>query len=341
MDYNEHRLHDQIKNNILNDDLGEEYKKFLLNTKKRSRFRIALIVIASVVVSAVGYNFSKFALFDSFSSAMVTVSTIAAILGFVTLSYLEPSGSKRKNSDSSSSSEELKAYFDRQLFELRLLIHSQQKSEAQNFSDADKERVIGNIQAKLESEALGDYISGIKQILAGKSKEEVLESQFNNITRRLSTEVNDLAKRGNLNLFLGIMTTLIGLCALGYSVFYSPETHAPEELLVYFVPRVSLVLLIEIFAYFFLRLYKQSLSEIKYFQNEITNIESRQLAVSITSNDKNPELMSRIVENLSCTERNFILNKDQTTVELERERLSGNANASVLSALKDVLINKK
>lgn len=341
MDYNEHRLRDRIKNNILNDGLGEDYKKFLLRTKSRYRWKIVFIMIVVLVVGFFVFKTSEFKFFDSFSGAAITMSIISGVLGVATLSYLEPSRSKIKNSVLSDGSEDLKRHFDRQILELRLLLHSQQKAEVENFSEADKERVIGNIQAKLESEALGEYVSGIKQIIAGKSKEEMLEGQFNNMTRRLSTEVDDLAKRGNLNLFLGIMTTLIGLSALAYSVFYSPETRAPEELLVYFIPRVSLVLLIEIFAYFFLRLYKQSLSEIKYFQNEITNVESKQLAVSIMSGNQSSELMSRVVESLSSTERNFVLNKDQTTVELERERLSNSANADVLNTLKEALAGKK
>src|SRR5574339_301622 len=55
-----------------------------------------------------------------------------------------------------------------------------------------------------------------------------------------------------------------GWRVLGYAVFNPPATVAAPELLSYFVPRVSLVVLIEVFAYFFLRLYKQSLNEIKY-----------------------------------------------------------------------------
>jgi len=40
-------------------------------------------------------------------------------------------------------------------------------------------------------------------------------------------------------------------------------------------------MLIELFAYFFLKLYKSDLSEIKYFQNELTNVEMRYAAVRL------------------------------------------------------------
>lgn len=37
--------------------------------------------------------------------------------------------------------------------------------------------------------------------------------------------------------------------------------------------------MIELFAYFFLSLYRTSLQKIKYFQNELTNIEAKQIAL--------------------------------------------------------------
>src|SRR5450830_1632198 len=341
MDFNQHELYDRIRGNILNKDVGEEYKEFILKNKRRQKTKVLVAAVLAVILGALGYKITNTSFIDSFNSTIIILTISEVILGIATLSYLEPSETKRKNSDSSESIYEVKRELEQKLFELSAILHRQLKTETQNFTDADKEQVISNIQAKLESEALSEYVSGLKQIVALKTKEEVLEGQFGRITTRLSMEVDNLAKRGNLNLFLGIMTTLIGLGVLAYSVFSPPSTHSPEELLVYFVPRVSLVLLIEVFAYFFLRLYKQSLTEIKYFQNEITNIQTKQLATSLSNSHKDPNSTSQLIEKLSSTERNFILNKDQTTVDLERERLTNQANANALNTLKEALTNKK
>jgi hypothetical protein len=125
-------------------------------------------------------------------------------------------------------------------------------------------------------------------------------------------------------------TTLAGLTLLGYSVYQTPLTSDPSVLIAYFVPRVSLVLLIELFAYFFVRLYKESLGGIKHFQNELTNVESKQIALEAALDRNTPELRSQVGQAMSGTERNFILNKDQTTVDIERERLSKDATLGLV-----------
>ena len=47
----------------------------------------------------------------------------------------------------------------------------------------------------------------------------------------------------------------------------------------YYAPRLTLSIFIEFFSFFFLRLYKTGISEIKYFQNELTNAELKFIAV--------------------------------------------------------------
>lgn len=89
---------------------------------------------------------------------------------------------------------------------------------------------------------------------------------------------------------LGILTTVTGLSILGYYVFHAqPSGQDPWLFTTHFLPRLTLVVFIEIFAYFFLRLYKSSLTEIKYFQNEMTNIEAKFIALYIALESDNQE----------------------------------------------------
>jgi hypothetical protein len=157
------------------------------------------------------------------------------------------------------------------------------------------------------------------------------------INSRLESEVQNLAKRGNINLILGMSTTLTGLGILGYSVFNAPDLKTTIELASHFIPRISLVLLIEVFAYFFLKLYKQSLSEIKYFQNEITNIESKFLGLRLSTESNETECIKSVVSNLISTERNFVLEKGQTTIELEKIKDDQQQRANLTSLLDKAL----
>jgi hypothetical protein len=86
------------------------------------------------------------------------------------------------------------------------------------------------------------------------------------------------------------------------------------------IPRMSLIIFIEIFSYFFLRLYKDGLGEIRFFQNELTNIESKLIALKSAQMSNNSKAIQKATEYLSRTERNFLISKKQTTLDLEKAR---------------------
>jgi undecaprenyl pyrophosphate synthase len=88
----------------------------------------------------------------------------------------------------------------------------------------------------------------------------------------------------------------------------------------HFIPRLSLVIFIEFFSFFFLKLYRNSLHEIKYYQNELTNLEVKSTAITFAVNYGKVEDISLIIKDISSTERNFKLQKDESTVELERNK---------------------
>ena len=102
-----------------------------------------------------------------------------------------------------------------------------------------------------------------------------------------------------------------------------------------FFPRFSLVTIIELFSYFFLRLYKQAIDEIKYFQNEITNIDLKMLAASITQK-LCPNDPSVIIAALSSTERNFLVPKDQRIVAEATEANIQTATQKILEIVRDM-----
>jgi hypothetical protein len=83
---------------------------------------------------------------------------------------------------------------------------------------------------------------------------------------------------------------------------------------------MSLVVFIEIFAFFFLRLYRSSLDEVKYFQNELTNVEMRLVALEAALVLGHSGALDTTINQLARTERNSILKKGESTVDLEKLR---------------------
>jgi len=212
------------------------------------------------------------------------------------------------------------------------------------FTPDEKDDVIHRIKDKLESETSEAFLHKLECKIRESYRFKRTEELCNATTSRLELEIRNQTQRGNLNLLLGILTTLVGVAILGYSVFQAPQMTTSIEIIAHFLPRLSLVVMIEIFAYFFLRLYRQSLEEIKYFQNEMTNIESKHLALYIaTENAANEGVLSTITH-LMTTERNFILKKGQSTTQIELRRIDSLGAGKLteqLSAAIPSIINPK
>ena len=93
----------------------------------------------------------------------------------------------------------------------------------------------------------------------------------------------------------------------------------------------------QVFAYFFLRLYRHGIFEIKYFQNEITTLEARMIGLqsAFALNDKSA--LKRMCEELIKTERNFILRKGETTIGLRQDELEQQGDKAGLAVVEKVL----
>jgi predicted PurR-regulated permease PerM len=206
------------------------------------------------------------------------------------------------------------------------------------------------LSQQIGADAKNDLIKSLKSRLLEESASELVKETFNRITaqvnaetkantahthfeafrQRLLNEIESLGRRGNINLGLGVGTTVIGMLLLGITVFYEiTDTKDAWGLLAHFLPRFSLVILIELFAYFFLSLYKTGLDEIKYFQNELTNIEAKQISLQTALNSNDTSMVNSVVIKFANTERNHILNKDQTTIELEKAKMEKESKVAI------------
>ncbi|MDR3690904.1 MAG: hypothetical protein P4L46_16110 [Fimbriimonas sp.] len=138
---------------------------------------------------------------------------------------------------------------------------------------------------------------------------------------RLSGGVSDLSKRGNVNLIIGIVFALIGIILLGWSLLAYAQQPIKPGLDGAFLSTLGLKLSIGVFlqviAFFFLRLYRSCIIDIKYYKNEIANIQQRHEAVIIACMSNEPELLGGVIDKLMNTERNRILEKGQSSIGLE------------------------
>lgn len=222
---------------------------------------------------------------------------------------------------------------------------SRTKESIGNIDSSGRATLVEDLKASLQRDAAASVLSELRDGIAAEqertSAEVDLAARLDDSRNRILKELEALGWRGNLNLGLGAITTIIGISLLGVSVF--AETGEPKDmasLIAHFLPRLTLVLLIELFAFFFLSLYKSSLSEIKYFQNEITNIECWQSALRVAAHDGSMSLLAGVVSSLSATERNNVLAKGESTIELERARIDQRSHSGLAKALAEVIRGK-
>ena len=165
-----------------------------------------------------------------------------------------------------------------------------QKSEMSNSTSKMNKRmkivqeIKRQIQEGLSSEVVNELNNNYSTFKLKMDFFEKLEEDFDLVKRRLFTEVEKLSSRANLNLAIGAGASLVAIIILGVTVWVKPEELIKtSDIISYLLPRVSLVIFIEIFAFFFLRLYKTTLGDIKYYQNELTNIDFKVIGIKIRS----------------------------------------------------------
>jgi hypothetical protein len=149
-----------------------------------------------------------------------------------------------------------------------------------------------------------------------------MREQSEALVNRLTTEISALSRRANTALIIGTITSIFGVSLLGVFALSAPLTYSDWiNLVAYYLPRLSVVIFLQVFAYFFLRLYRYGIYEIKYFQNEITNIQARALALQTALLLRNDDIIKVACRSLVATERNFIIRKGERTLPILQEEI--------------------
>lgn len=230
--------------------------------------------------------------------------------------------------------------------ETRQLIQAVREEKVISLTPGERQDFLALLRDQLHSQSSAETVESLKKAwthdLDRNSQVEQVSRQLAEAKKRLTNELDAVNRRGNLNLSIGIVTTISGLAILGLTVFDRYAGPAdPQAVALHYLPRLSLVLFIEVFAYFFLRLYKASLAETKYFQNELTNIESRFTALVVALHRPQEFGAAAAVEALARTERNFLLKQGESTVELEGMKLESDRQKGLISELRAILRRDK
>lgn len=261
--------------------------------------------------------------------------------------------------------------FDR-VFQLLLLSRSESSQYSSNSSASELRLSSSDVNALVEgvSTGLRDRIEGTgpvfssdertemaTRIVAGASidlgpdvtkllHQTVAATTANafeqNSLKRLSDHIEVLGQRANFSLQMGLGFAAGGVIVLLLFVVFDPTRDLQDIVpaMYHYLPRLSIVVIVELVAFFFLRTFARILSDIRYVQNEVTNVEMKLVALHTSISRNLKSVTEAALLALVNTERNHILEKGQRSLENERERIESKSMTETLAALAQMIRGK-
>lgn len=190
------------------------------------------------------------------------------------------------------------------------------------------------IGAEIKGEIVDGLIATARDSLSSFIRQEtfkaaaernIKDTQFTEISKEFQSvilgykqEMAGWRRNANINLIIGLACAIGGILVMWQTLIYiqlaiQSDGNSPINWNDFyrFVARFGLVILIESVAFFFLKLYREDRAMIRYFRNEITNLESRALALKTSITFAQPDNLGKLLIALMATERNFVLKKGE------------------------------
>lgn len=287
----------------------------------------------------ISYYFSN-SPFTAIAVVILIFATTASVVSFIYSKRLFELKSEKSFYDGKPDRSIEINYLEKEISTLRNKLTNYIKSGAEVAPLSDEklnEAKQAAIQVVIES-----ISSETAREIRAKAHAEAIDSLESKSLARLSDLSVVLGSRANLTLVMGVVFCSLGLVAIYTSFFLSPpEQNASAstawvDIVRSYTPRFTMVILIELIGFFFLKLYKSTLSDIRYTQNEMTNIEMHLIALH-AANTLSAEHTELVLKSFLSTERNSVIDKGQTTVEIEQHRAQSDADRSHLEALAALL----
>jgi hypothetical protein len=221
--------------------------------------------------------------------------------------------------------DDAKRVFDSLPVAVRAQLRDQSIAISQDVVAVVREHVVNQVEVSARSNVQADILRG----------------GHRDIRNRILDELGDLQRRNYFNLAVGATLCITGIV---YLIFFADTVPSSQSggfdyvLMATLLRSGATAALIELFAFFFLRLYRQGLGDIKYYQNELTTLDSVFLSLHASIFSGEMEFVKSQLVRLVKIDRNSVLAKGQTTADLEREkaRLTDN-DAAILQGVAAVL----
>jgi NADH:ubiquinone oxidoreductase subunit 6 (subunit J) len=208
---------------------------------------------------------------------------------------------------------------------------------------------LASLEKSIYKKIEEDFENAILKKLEEKFKEDsetkvltdTILGELNPLIYNTEKYIDRIQRNSIVNLVIGIVGTIIAISILAFSILSDKTYSDLEDFTIHLLPRITFVIFIQLFAFFFLRLYKNNLEDGKYFQNELTNLSSKCSALKIAILTKNTDKQSEILTQLSLVERNFKIQKEETLLNIEKAKIEKEYDLELLNAFKDYFKTSK
>ncbi|MDR6195609.1 hypothetical protein [Siphonobacter sp. SORGH_AS_0500] len=158
---------------------------------------------------------------------------------------------------------------------------------------------------------------------------------YRSLESKLEKEINRLNTQATINILCSFFLAFSLIAYLGYSAIQNDFSVKIkwDNYLIYYLPKLTICITFSTLFVYFTKLYKANIIDVKYYQNELTNITLKKIAFKISV--ENLSNTQSIIDDLLKTDRNNILPIDSTTVELERMKIENDATKSQLQTLNE------
>ncbi|EDM67830.1 hypothetical protein PE36_17735 [Moritella sp. PE36] len=204
---------------------------------------------------------------------------------------------------------------------LRSINDSLEKGKLEStLSTHERESIVSKISETVESQLNSALLLKIEGKYGSKIYNDKLsmqaEKSLNSTVVRLKKYADTLQAKATINLVYGIAATISAILILIFVLMNAtpPQNDSNIETVFYYTSRLFLVLMVQGISIFFLNLYKTTLNNIIYINNEVTNYEAKRDSLMLAFNSGDSTNTSKMLSNLANTERNFVLKKGETSV---------------------------
>ncbi len=203
-------------------------------------------------------------------------------------------------------------------------------------TDDEKRQLFHEIVENVKSEVGNQFETTFTPNPESYRYKEV-KKNFERIQDRINSEINSLNRKSNVNLGIGVTTTFAAILILFYAnyIMVDKEFTDWQQFFFFFIPKVSIAIFLEIFSFYFLAIYKANLNEIKYYQNELSDIDFKNMVYQsalLTENYNVEELGNKLI----TSNRNSILKGDELTIDLKRTQVENELLKDFLNKMPNV-----